>query len=310
VPDRTKNKLRNVYLHTLRNNILQAEEIVRLSGLLRRNHIEAIPLKGAVASDLIFGDRGLYLSGDIDVLVRPSDIPDVSRVLTEAGYKKYGAVSENDLFSSHYHLIFQKDGHRVEVHWNLVKRYFQIPPDFWWGDVRKTEFEGMEISALSGERYIMYTVFRLFDHGFRPLKFFVIISELINRYQADIDWHMLLILSKRYKMERLMIFVLKLLRDVLMTDIPDDVTRKNVAGYGILKKVIVSGLLNSVKRPHLRMFCFTFLLDTPMNFAKIISRRVFPCPGEIRLRYGLNKTSRKIYAYYILNPFLVLRKRL
>jgi len=307
--DYMRKKLNNAYLQILRNNVAQADEVVKILALLKKNHMEAIPLKGAVVSELIFGDPGLYLSTDIDILIRSKDLAGVSEVLLTAGYEKNEGISENDLLSSHYHFIFQKDRHHFEVHWNLVKRYFQIPPEFWWEDLHKTVYEGMEITELSAERYIMYTVFRLFDHGFRPLKFFVLISEIINKYQDEIDWGELLTFSRRYKMERLMLFTLRLIHDVLGTDIPVAVTKRNIIGYEAFKKVIISGLFHEVSRPHLRMFLYTFLLDDPMEYAKVISRRFFPEIGEIRLRYGLPMGSKKAYAYYLLNPLLVLMKK-
>jgi hypothetical protein len=308
-PAYMRKKLNNAYLRILRNNVAQADEVVKILALLKKNHMEAIPLKGAVASELIFGDPGLYLSTDIDILIRSKDLAGVSEVLLKAGYEKNEGISENDLLSSHYHFIFRKDRHHFEVHWNLVKRYFQIPSEFWWKDVHKTVYEGTEITELSAERYIMYTVFRLFDHGFRPLKFFVLISEIINKYQDEIDWGELLTLSRRYKMERLMLFTLRLIHDVLGTDMPANVIKKNIIGYEALKKVILSGLFHEVTRPHLRMLLYTFLLDDPMEYAKVISRRFFPEIGEIRLRYGLPAGSKKAYAYYLLNPLLVLMKK-
>lgn len=308
-PEYVRKRLENAYLNILKNNVVQADEVVKILALLKKNHMEAIPLKGAAASELIFGDPGLYISTDIDILVRSKDLAGVSEVLLKAGYEKNEGISENDLLSGHYHFLFQKDGHHFEVHWNLVKRYFQIPSEFWWEDLHETVYEGMEITGLSVERYIMYAVFRLFDHGFRPLKFFVLISEIINKYQDEIDWGELLDFSRRYKMERLMVFTLRLIHDILGTRIPVIVTKKNIIGYEALKKLINSGLFHEVTRPHLRMFLYTFLLDDPMEYAKVISRRFFPEIGEIRLRYGLPVGSKKVYAYYLLNPLLVLMKK-
>jgi hypothetical protein len=308
-PDYVRQKLSNAYLHALKNNVVQSEEALKIFSLLSRNHIEAILLKGVVASEVIFGDPGLYLSSDIDILVRPGDLAQAGEVLLSAGYERDKGISENDLISSHYHFIFQKDGHHVEIHWNLVKRYYHIPPEFWWEDVHKTGYQGMEINELSAERYIMYTVFRLFDHGFRPLKFFVLISEIINKYQEEINWGELLAFAGRYKMQRLMSFTLRLIHDVLGTDIPYAVMKKKIIGYDALRKVIISGLFDEVTRPHLRMFLYTFLLDDPIEYAKVILRRFFPAMSEIRLRYGLPLGSKKVYAYYLLNPLLVLMKK-
>jgi hypothetical protein len=308
-PDYIRKRLNNSYLHVLRNNVTQAEEVMKILDLLKKNNVQAIPLKGAVASELIFGDPGLYLSSDIDILVRLEDLTEVTSILSRAGYEKHKGISDSDLISSHYHFIFEKDRNYIEVHWNLAKRYFLIPPEFWWEDVHKTVYEGREINELSAERYIMYLVFRLFDHGFRPLKFFVLISEIIKKYQSKIDWDELLNFSRRYKMERLVVFTLRLIHDILGTEIPTAVRRRNIIGYEALKSVIISGLFHEVTRPHLRMFLYTFLLDDPMEYAKVLSRRFFPEIGEIRLRYRLPMGSRKVYVYYLLNPFLILMRK-
>lgn len=309
IPDDVQDRFRNAYLHTTKNNILNSREMVNVLTLLRNKSIEAVPLKGSFASDVVFGNLGYYPATDIDILVKPSDIRLSEDILSGAGYTRNIGISEDDLLSSHYHFIYQKGGHTVEVHWNLVKRYFDIPPDFWWEDMRKIEHEGIEATMLSIERYIMYLVFRLFDHGFRPLKFFVLISEIVNKYSKEIDWDKLFLFSKEYRMERLVSFTLKLLNNMFDTKMPDDIIERRTAGYNVFKKLIVKGLFQDVKRPHLRMLLYTFLLDSPFDLTKVISKRFFPNAGEIRLRYGLPESSKKIYAYYILNPFLILIKK-
>jgi hypothetical protein len=309
IPQDIIKSFRDAYLMTIKYNALNSREMVGILTLFRQNKINAIPLKGSIASEIIFGDLGLYPSSDIDILVHPADMKRAEKVLIEAGYLKSQGVSERDLLSSHYHLIFQKETHTVEVHWNLVKRYFYIPPEFWWEDIWQTVYEGVEVSMLSHERYLMYSIFRLFDHGFRPLKFFVLISEIISKYKNDIDWQKLLIFSKQYKMERLLLFTLRLLNDMSGTDIPENMLNRTVRGYELFKRLIISGLFNEIKRPHFRMFIYTFLLDSPQDFAKNLIRRIFPESSEIRLRYGVSEKSGKVYVYYLLNPLLIFFKK-
>lgn len=93
-----------------------------------------------------------------------------------------------------------------------------------------------------------------------------------------------------------MLFTLKLLHDILGTNIPDYMIKKKIVSYETFKKMIISGLFHEVQRPHLRMFSYTFLLDTPQDFLKILASRFFPGSGEIRLRYGLKERSKKVYA--------------
>ncbi len=309
-PENIRARLRNIYLLTVKNNMLNSNETMRIIALLKDKGIRCIPLKGALASEMIFGNIGLYPAGDIDILVRPSDLYQAEKILNEAGYKKMKGVDEQDLISSHYHFIFQNDKNDiVELHWNLVKRYFHVSPDFWWEDTGKTRYEGLEIIVLSVERYLMYTIFRLFDHCFRPLKFLVIIAGIIDRYEKEIEWNRLIVFSKRYKMERLVIFTLKILHELLGVRIPEDMKNRKIHGHSFFKRNVISGNFHEIERPHLRMFTYTFLLDSPLSFSRMIMKRILPDMGEIRLRYGLSERSKKIYAYYLLNPLLILLKK-
>jgi hypothetical protein len=308
VPDDVMNKLKNSYLSVIKSNVRNAEEMKGILKALKEKDIDAIPLKGALASEIIFGDPGIYPTTDIDILVRPSDLHKTDKVLTDTGYRKTEGVSYRDLLASHYHFLYQKEKHYVEVHWNLVKRYFDIPPDFWWDETIKIKYEELDVYLLSPEKYIMYAVFRLFDHGFRPLKFLVFIDAIIERYRKEIDWDKLQIFLRRYKMERLVLFTFKILNNLLEVEVPLTIKNKKLIGYELFKRQVVSGIFQEVKRLHLRMFSYTLLLDTPADFLKVLTKRFFPEAGEIRLRYGIPYKSKKVYAYYLLNPFLVLLK--
>ena len=210
VPENLINGLKSIYYHTVAHNTFNARELLKILGLLKANGIDAIPLKGSLASEIVFENPGLYPAGDIDILVKPSDLAETGRVLREAGYTKTKDLSECDLLANSYHLIYHNDYHSVEVHWNLAKTYFTIPPDFWWEDTTTTEFDGVTLTMLAVEKYLLYTIFRLYNHGFTPLKFLVLIAEIINKYHDEIDWNRLLTYSEEYKMKRLVFFVLAL----------------------------------------------------------------------------------------------------
>ena len=164
VPDTALIRLQNAYHCAIRHNVLNATEVMKVINLLKNDGIEAIALKGSIASDIIFGDIGLYPSSDIDILVEPRALKKADKILTAAGYRKDEGISEQDLLTAHYHLLYRKGRHYLELHWNLVRRYFSVPADFWWEERQNIPYEETEIIMLSPERYILYTVFRLFDH--------------------------------------------------------------------------------------------------------------------------------------------------
>jgi len=310
VPQDVMERLRSACLLTLGENVRKAGEMIGIITRLKEAGVEAIPLKGPVASDVIFGSPGLYPSSDLDILVRPSDLERTKRALLEAEYREDTVTDERDMLRGTYHLTFRNDRYVLEVHWTLAFRYFDIPSGFWWEDTGVVEYEGTEMKTLSAERYILYTVFRLYRHAFRPLRFLVLIAEIIRKYQDEIVWKKLIALAHSYRMERLLLFTLRLLKETLGAGVPENIVQRPVYGYGLLRRLVLSGLFREVERIHPRMLLFTLLQKTPFDTAGVVLRRIFPPSSEIRLRYGLSAESKKVYFYYLMNPVLmVIRKR-
>ncbi len=265
-PERNRLELQSAYRQTTFRNLDQLAEIMKILRLLSANAIKAIPLKGVFASEILFQDLGVYPSDDIDILVHPADLTTVKKILIASGYSSVEGIEEENLLINHYHLMFHDGRHQLEVHWNLAKRYFEVPPDFWWQDVRTVRWRDMEVVELAPEKYLLYTIFRLFDHCFYPLRFFILIAGIIETYSNGICWDTLLADARKYKMRRLTLFTLKLLHDLLGTPIPDRILQNRIMGEGVLKKMILSGIFKGVEHPHVRMFLYSSLLDGPCKY--------------------------------------------
>ncbi len=309
IQDKDFNKLTEIYKQNLFNNARQLNELTKLLVLFKKNNLKLVPLKGVLDSEMVFGDLGAYPSGDIDILVPERELTLAEGVILQAGYKESEEFRKGDLLDSHYHLIFQKGNFIIEAHWNLVKRYFSIDPEFWWIGSHTKKYRNIEILQLETEKYILYLIFRLFDHQFAPLKFLVHLSLVISQNQ-EIEWQKLLRYAELYRMKKLVLFTLQLVKDVLHTNIPDELCTQKQIGYGYLKKLVLKQNFASDIRPHLSMMRFSFFLLSPSLFFRVSTSRLFPSKSEIRLRYGIPSGSLKVYLYKILNPILLfVRKR-
>ena len=306
--DEFKDRLRQFYRKTAVANILALKETLEVLRVLHNHGIPTIPLKGALVSDLIFEDFGVYPFRDIDLLVPQTNLFKTKDVLiSKCGYASLDYFSESDLLANHYHLIFKKMM-TLEVHWNLVKRYFSVPETFWWKTARPIMWNGIKAMDLSVENNILYHVFRLFDHCFHPLRFFVLLGGFIEKNRDSIDWNLLLGTAQSYGMRKLLVFTLRAVQDLIKIDISDVVIGKPPLGYGLFQYLIFSGIFSGVKKKHLKMMVYTLLLIEPSLVLKLFFKRIFPSKGEIRLRYGIPTTSKKIYFYYIINPVLLFLK--
>lgn len=309
-PDKIAQNLHSYYRQTAFRNMLILRETLSVIKLLSDNNIAAIPLKGATASDLLFKDFGVYPSGDIDILVHPSKLTESKQILCDrGGFSQIQEIAEQDLLSNHYHLIFRKNNMLLEVHWNLVKRYFDIPADFWWQESKEVQWNGIDTFELSIERYILYNIFRLFDHCFYPLRFFILLGGIIDQNADHIHWSRLIKFAHHYKMKKLVVFTLRLLKDMFDTAIPENIIQEKYFGYQYFKALVFSGIFSGIQKQHQRMMFYTILLIESKTVATILIRRLFPSEGELRLRYNIPLKSNRIYLYYILNPFLLLFKK-
>jgi hypothetical protein len=308
-PEEIMKRLENLYFLTCKNNVFHLNETIKILNCLQESGIEAIPLKGSIAADTIFGNLGLYPTADIDILIKPFEVERTGVTLEGIGYKKMIDLNHRDLFDSLYHVCYSNGAHIVEVHWNLVMRYFIVNSDFWWQDAKKVPYEGSKILFLSHERYALYTIFRLFSHAFRPLKFSSLVSALLFRYGKELDWQKLIACSELLKMKRLVFFTLRLMNNVHGNDIPSSVVENRIWGYLFFAKFVESGFFNTRGRNRPRMMFFLFLLDSPLAVVRVILRMIFPSIGEVRWRYGLSAKSKKVYMYYALNPLLMLLKK-
>ncbi len=80
--DILKNELKRMAIHSME----KAKETTRLVSLLRSHGLVAFPYKGVAFSLLFYGDIGLRESGDIDLIVDPTELPLVNDILKADGY--------------------------------------------------------------------------------------------------------------------------------------------------------------------------------------------------------------------------------
>ncbi len=120
---------------------LLTNELCLLLDALAGRSVTAIPFKGPLLGELLFGDAGLRTPGDIDLLIRPGDVVQVCDVLEERGY--VDAYQRDDMprmtpvqqemyrqFQCEYQFIRESDGIVVEPHWGLSQRPLAIDVDY------------------------------------------------------------------------------------------------------------------------------------------------------------------------------------
>ncbi len=228
VPRDLLGALWGAYCANVRWNQGALAEIAHILAALRLSGVDAIPLKGAVGALTLLGDEGLYAGSDIDLLVRRERLEEAVRILGASGYVDSHAAIDVSLEASYHHCQARGAFH-VEVHWNLVQPPFEADPGFWWEDATPCETPAGAAWALSTEKYLLYLIYRLYSHGFAPLRLFVLPVEIANGRGGAVDWERFMLLACRCRMRKVACFALAFMKDRLGAEVPEAIAERGRA---------------------------------------------------------------------------------
>src|ERR1044071_6653688 len=87
LPPAFMQKMRRQCMEIATNNLDKLKELARLTDYLAQHNIIAVPYKGLVLGQKIYGSYAAREVSDIDILVASQDFPLVRKLLTGLGYR-------------------------------------------------------------------------------------------------------------------------------------------------------------------------------------------------------------------------------
>jgi len=169
------------------SNVSSLSELTALRAMLRRDRRQVILLKGAALLDDEYRGRvGLRPLGDIDLLVRPSDLPSVTGWLRDRGYKP---VSSSSPFFSRGVVSFDLHTEIVGSEWvGLKGRAFRLDPAALWREATPLEPHDPTTLVLSPVHLRLHLVVHALKHSYSRLIWLVDLALVLR----DAPWASLL----------------------------------------------------------------------------------------------------------------------
>ena len=194
VPKNVRRILKTLFLRHRQANAVRMEYLFNVLNLFKKTGIEVLVLKGAALCQLIYSDPGLRPMGDLDLLLRKTDLSAAKTILLENGFSQSPPIVTP--FGEHYHLeplVAARDGLTisVELHHAL------FPPKFSRGNLDFTNAAPSAVSFNAGGMTaktlgVADMLWHLYRHGFSsPLNqdSFRLIStaDIIGLVEKNID---------------------------------------------------------------------------------------------------------------------------
>jgi len=219
-------------------------ELFRLLELFAAKDIPALVVKGPVLAMQAYGDPTMRSYGDLDLLVRQRDIRRATESLQATGYQAAVPLGAIDAGKIPGQYLFSKPDARllVELHNDSTLRYFprRLPIEDFFARQIRVRLDAYEAPALSVEDELVLICIHGAKHLWERLIWIADVAALVSR-QTGIDWARTLASARSVRAEHLLHTGLRLVADVLHTDLPEDVSAL-VRQDGVAAK-LVAGVL-------------------------------------------------------------------
>jgi hypothetical protein len=166
-------------------------------------------------------------TADLDVLVRPQDLPAARAALRSLGFTH----RQQQLFAESHHPYHDPQYFRqtnrsqvcLELHWALwAARFFQIGPEALWERAISTRLHGAQVRILSPEDTLLHLAIHRSRSALR-LRFVCDVAELLRSHSSTLDWDALLARAHRAGARTTMFFTLTLAKDLLAAPLPVEI---------------------------------------------------------------------------------------
>ena len=169
----------------------------------------------------LYGDIGLREFGDLDLLVQFSDLGRVTDILLRMGYRRQDPLEGKRAGASRrstIHEVFIPDraSPAVEIHWDILPRYYSIPLDLRSLWKRRSSFliAGRKMPCFAPEDLFLILCLHAWKHQYERLVWLVDLAMMAER-NSGFDWGRLAEQAGRWRIQRIWSLSFSLLKELL-----------------------------------------------------------------------------------------------
>lgn len=231
VPAATLEDLHRRHEHNTRRNLMFTAELIRILDEFDALGIAAIPYKGPVLAETVYGDLALREFSDLDVLVRQADVTrakDALKTLHYAASTLLSAAEEHAYLDSGYEYSFDGPAGRnlLEIQWAILPRFYAVDLalDDLFARALPARVGGRTVKTLSAEDLLLVLCLHAAKHAWIRLCWLRDIAGVVQ--SQLLDWALVLERARSLGIERILGVSLMLVNRVLHASIPDSLHEK------------------------------------------------------------------------------------
>jgi hypothetical protein len=231
VPAKHFDALRSRYQDNARKALWFTGELVRILGHLESAGIKALPYKGPVLAETLYGEVTQRQFGDLDILILPADVPKAKATLLGLGYPCEPDLRQQEepaYIATGCGYLFHSPAVRnlLDLQWRIVPRFYSI--DFDIADFLERADEiivgGCTIRTPCAEDLLLVLCVHAAKHVWVQLSWLCDIAQLTKSRQ--LDWNAIQDEAKRLGIERIVNLNLLLAHKLLGSALPPAIQKR------------------------------------------------------------------------------------
>ena len=199
---------------------------LRAYKLFQEHGIAVAIFKGAVLSQMAYGDLSLRQAGDIDLLINRSDFTRARLLLESLGYEMTPRLTPAQLSShlnNHCEIQFMRDEWLtvVDLHWDLAPRsfVFGVKPEDVMSRLQSVSLAGTTVETFGAEDLLLYQAMHGAKHLWRRLEWISCLAESL-RATKQISWDTLVDRAAKAHATRILALGLRLVEEFSDAPVP------------------------------------------------------------------------------------------
>jgi hypothetical protein len=257
-----------------------------------------VTLKGPPLSQLVYGDISVRTSSDLDVLVRPVDVPVAAELLISAGFSS--RTYDRKAFTSGFFRNTSDDFTSatapvaVDLHWRTQERYFPYGPDDdkIWSRSETVFVKGQEVRTLGAGDHLLY------------------LCAALLRARPELDLGALIAEAGRLRFKRMVVLALALAHNLVTAALPNEALRaiRSDPIVSRLTKRISSRLTTQLENPTVisSWVVMASTLELPLDKVRLFLRHVLIPIADDRAKVPLPTSLYPLY--YVIRPMRLVGK--
>jgi hypothetical protein len=232
IPESILLKLGRQFMLNAARNLSMTTELVRILALFEDHGIPALPYKGPLLAESIYGDVALRQFEDLDILVPETKVAEAEALLRRQGYQMALELPQDRMAAycrMKHEIPYIHPGKSIliELHWKFSPIFFHFPIDMerLWMRTEWITLAGSRVRSLSQEDTLLILCANGSRHLWEKLELVGAVAEML-RVNPEMNWEYLFRLARELKSEQVLMLGLLISHNLFNTEIPEPAVQR------------------------------------------------------------------------------------